>query len=73
MCRLASLILPFLDLLSLVNRYDTFFDDNRMEISLLQGRCKDFEIAREPTAGSHLWILLEVSMNGEILIAYVHF
>ena len=44
-----------------------------MEISLLQGSCKDFEVAREPTAGSHLWILLEVPMNGEVLIAYVHF
>lgn len=44
-----------------------------MEISLLQGDCEDFEVAREPTAGSHLWILLEVPMNGEVLIAYVHF
>jgi hypothetical protein len=44
-----------------------------MEISLLQGGCEDFEVAGEPTAGPHLWILLEVPMNGEVLIAYVHF
>ena len=67
------LILPFLNLLRLVYGYDTFLDDNWMEISLLQGRCKDFEVAREPTAGSYLWVLLQVPMEGEVLIAYVHF